>query len=444
MKPANFRPLPSGVQAGCSYCEHVELWLLLLVAALGALIGAALAIVWLKGKQSSRGARGAANAQTTNAAASGSALEVPLAQLMSVLPGASLAVDGVSGAVVRASQRAVSLGLVTANRIAVADLDELVRRVVADGATRERDFLLRRAPRDAAPLQLRARAATLNATTVLVFVEDVTGVRRVDTARRDFVANVSHELKTPVGALLLLSEALSDASEEPAAVRKFSDRITAECERLTRLIADLIDLSRLQSDDPLQDAREVAIDDLIMEAVDTVRTAAAGQQISVVVGGKKGLSVYGVEGQLVTALRNLLANAISYSQPKTRVAVGVGAADGTVSISVKDQGIGIAASEIDRIFERFYRVDPARSRVTGGTGLGLSLVKHICQNHGGEVTVWSIPGEGSTFTLRLPQFLAGLELSTPDPGVPQDRAIAPEVDGSDQSTRAAQSGGGTS
>lgn len=419
----------------------MELWLLLLVAALGALVGAVVATVLIRGKTPGRGVGTTLGTPTTGTAVTTTATQIPLAQLMSVLPGASLAVDGISGVVERASQRAVSLGLVTANRIAVTELDELVRRVVADGATRERDFLLRRAPRDAAPLHLRARAATLNSTTVLVFVEDVTGVRRVDTVRRDFVANVSHELKTPVGALLLLSEALSDASEDPAAVRKFSDRITAECERLTRLIADLIDLSRLQSDDPLRDAREVAIDDLISEAVDTVRTAAAGQQISVVVGGTKGLSVYGVEDQLITALRNLLANAIAYSQPKTRVAVGVAAADGTVSISVKDQGIGIASDEIDRIFERFYRVDPARSRVTGGTGLGLSLVKHICQNHGGEVTVWSVPGEGSTFTLRLPQYLAGLEPTTPDTAAPQTRPIASGAVGSDQSTPAAQSGG---
>ena len=419
----------------------MELWLLVLVAVLGALVGAGLAAAWLQRRKSRELTGTAGPANSGEFALGAGAPEIPLAQLMSVLPGASLAVDGVSGTVERASQRAVSLGLVSANRIGVAELDELVRRVMVDGATRERDFLLRRAPRDAAPLHLRARAAALNSTTVLVIVEDVTGVRRVDTVRRDFVANVSHELKTPVGALLLLSEALSDASEDPAAVRRFSDRITAECERLTRLIADLIDLSRLQSDDPLRDAREVAIDDLVVEAVDTVRTAASGQQISVVVGGAKGLSVYGVEDQLVTALRNLLANAIAYSQPKTQVAVGVAATDGTVSITVKDQGIGIARGEIDRIFERFYRVDPARSRVTGGTGLGLSLVKHICQNHGGEVTVWSVPGEGSTFTLRLPQFLAGVDATTTDQRASATGADAPDAITGEATARAAQSGG---
>lgn len=329
--------------------------------------------------------------------------EIPLAQLMSVLPGASLVVDGPSGAVERASQMSLSLGLVTANRIAVSEVQELVGRVARDGVTRERDFLLRRSSRDVAPLHLRARAAALSSTTVLVFVEDLTGVRRVDTVRRDFVANVSHELKTPIGALMLLSEALSDASEDPVAVRRFSDRIKAECERLNGLVADLIDLSRLQSENPLKDAREVAIDDVVAEAVDAVGTAAARQQIAIMVGGTTGLLVYGVEDQLITAVRNLLANAIAYSQPKTRVAVATATHDGQVSISVTDQGIGIDPAELDRVFERFYRVDPARSRVTGGTGLGLSLVKHICQNHGGEVAVWSVPGEGSTFTLRLPQ-----------------------------------------
>ena len=312
-------------------------------------------------------------------------------------------VDGPSGAVERASQMSLSLGLVTANRIAVSEVQELVGRVARDGVTRERDFLLRRSSRDVAPLHLRARAAALSSTTVLVFVEDLTGVRRVDTVRRDFVANVSHELKTPIGALMLLSEALSDASEDPVAVRRFSDRIKAECERLNGLVADLIDLSRLQSENPLKDAREVAIDDVVAEAVDAVGTAAARQQIAIMVGGTTGLLVYGVEDQLITAVRNLLANAIAYSQPKTRVAVATATHDGQVSISVTDQGIGIDPAELDRVFERFYRVDPARSRVTGGTGLGLSLVKHICQNHGGEVAVWSVPGEGSTFTLRLPQ-----------------------------------------
>ena len=417
----------------------MDLWLLLLVAACAALAGAAIAAAWLTRRQHTPAVGGT---QALRDPAVPRAPEIPLAQLMSVLPGATLAVDGVSGTVERASQRSVSLGLVTANRIAVAEVEELVRRVVEDGATRERDFLLRRSPRDPAPLHLRARAAALTPTTVVVFVEDVTGVRRVDSVRRDFVANVSHELKTPIGALMLLSEALSDASEDPVSVRRFSDRIQAECERLTRLVADLIDLSRLQSDDPLLDAREVWIDEVVAEAVDTVETAAARQQITVVVGGTTGLAVYGVEDQLITALRNLLANAIAYSQPKTRVAVAVAAGDGTVSISVKDQGIGIAQGEIDRIFERFYRVDPARSRVTGGTGLGLSLVKHICQNHGGEISVWSVPGEGSTFTLRLPQLRDDLVDDTGELGLAGQLPQTPPALTSDGPSRPAQPGGG--
>lgn len=345
--------------------------------------------------------------------------DLPIGQLLSVLPGASLLVDGSSGTVERATPRAVSLGLVSHDRISSDELLTLVNEVHADGGTRQRDILLRRYAKDTSALPVRARAAALTPSTVLVLVEDYSGVRRVDTVRRDFVANVSHELKTPIGALMLLSEALSDASEDPAAVRRFSDRIQAECQRLTRLVADLIDLSRLQGDDPLQNAKRVMVDDVVEEAVDAVRTAAATQQIDVVVGGAQGLSVYGVEDQLVTALRNLLANAIAYSQPKTRVAVGVAAPEGMVSISVKDQGIGIAGADIDRIFERFYRVDPARSRITGGTGLGLSLVKHICHNHGGEVTVWSVPGEGSTFSLRLPQYrdeFTGPPSRSPSPG----------------------------
>ena len=376
---------------------------LLLAVLIGMAFGALLTVVTM-----SRG-RLPADAEEINVSAPQAALPAdsfPVSQMMAVLPGASVLVDGASGVVERATARAVSLGLVSADRVASEDLRQLVSEVFADGATREHDIVMRRPALRGQPFHLRARAGKLSDKAVFVLVEDHSGVRRVDTVRRDFVANVSHELKTPIGALMLLSEALSDASENPAAVKKFTGRIQAECERLTRLVADLIDLSRLQGDQPLESARLVSVDDVVEEAVDSVRTAAATQQIEIRVGGTTGLSVFGVEEQLITAVRNLLANALAYSQPRTNVAVGVSAQDGLVRIAVTDQGIGIAADELQRIFERFYRVDQARSRETGGTGLGLSIVKHICHNHGGEVSVWSVPGEGSTFTLRLPQYLA--------------------------------------
>ena len=178
-------------------------------------------------------------------------------------------------------------------------------------------------------------------------------------------------------------------------MRHFAFRMSNECGRLTHLVADLIDLSRLQGDQPLDSAKPTSVDWVVSEAVDMLATAARNAEIEVVTGGEAGLMVYGVEDQLVTAVRNLLSNAIAYSSPQTRVAIGVAERDGIVNISVTDQGIGIAESDLDRIFERFYRVDPARSRITGGTGLGLAIVKHVCNNHGGDVTVWSVEGRAA-------------------------------------------------
>jgi len=177
-----------------------------------------------------------------------------------------------------------------------------------------------------------------------------------------------------------------------------------EASRLSHLIQDVIDLSRLQSDDPLTHAEVVDVDELVQRAMDETRTLAAKEDIELLAGADSSAIVYGDAGQLLTALRNLLTNAIAYSPSHTRVAVSVRTDGAVVEVTVKDQGIGIPVNDLDRIFERFYRVDPARSRVTGGTGLGLAIVKHVCQNHGGECTVWSEPGVGSTFTLRLPAY----------------------------------------
>jgi two-component system sensor histidine kinase SenX3 len=237
---------------------------------------------------------------------------------------------------------------------------------------------------------------------VALLVEDVTEARRVDDVRRDFVANVSHELKTPVGAMSLLAEAMQDASNDPQAVRRFAGRLQHEAGRLARLVQELIDLSRLQGADPLPEQDLVPVDKVLAEAVDRTRTAAAAGGIEIVRGGQRGLMVCGSESQLVTAVGNLIENAVHYSPERTRVAVAVRQREGAVEISVTDQGMGIAEKDLERVFERFYRADPARSRATGGTGLGLAIVKHVATNHGGEVSVWSVEGSGSTFTLRLP------------------------------------------
>jgi two-component system sensor histidine kinase SenX3 len=175
-----------------------------------------------------------------------------------------------------------------------------------------------------------------------------------------------------------------------------------ESTRLGRLVNELLELSRLQGAEPLPEPLPVSVDRVIAEVLDRTRTAAAVKRIDVLVTGEKGLTVYGSDGQFATAVANLVENAIAYSAEDTKVTVAVHTGDEQVEISVTDQGIGIAPSDLDRIFERFYRADQARSRSTGGTGLGLAIVKHIATNHGGRVSVTSAPGEGSTFTLRLP------------------------------------------
>ena len=240
---------------------------------------------------------------------------------------------------------------------------------------------------------------------VLVLVSDESESERVHEVRRDFVANISHELKTPIGALSLLSEAVLGAKDDPVAVTKFATRMQSESKRLTDLVQEIINLSRLQDSDPLQIAQELDIEDLINAAIDQSQISADYRQISVSHAEEKHEIVLGDREQLIMAIQNLIENAINYSPEGTKVSVTTSVEDGIMEISVTDQGIGIPESDIDRIFERFYRVDPARSRQTGGTGLGLSIVKHVASKHGGEVKVWSAQGVGSTFSLRLPVFI---------------------------------------
>jgi two-component system sensor histidine kinase SenX3 len=307
--------------------------------------------------------------------------------------------------VVLRSTTTVPYGLVRGKRIRVPQVDILVRQVLQDGHTREISVEVPRSHRGTELLSLEVRVAPL-ADHVLVVAEDQSAVRRVDAVRRDFVANVSHELKTPVGALALLAEAVQESADDPEAVRRFSNRMQHETARLSQLVQDLISLSRLQGNDPLRDGTVVSIDDVVAEAVDATHLEADARRIRLEVRGQHGLHVIGDLEQLSTALRNLITNAINYSPDLTRVVVAVktvGKSDDTIEISIADQGIGIPERDLERVFERFYRVDPARSRATGGTGLGLSIVKHIAANHGGDVRVWSSEGAGSTFTLRLPR-----------------------------------------
>jgi two-component system sensor histidine kinase SenX3 len=292
----------------------------------------------------------------------------------------------------------------------------MVHATRRDGEIREAELELPRGPLGRGWLVVSARVAPLGTQHVLLLVADRTETRRVEEIRRDFVANVSHELKTPVGALSLLAEAISDAADDPDAVRRFAGRIGKESARLTLLVQEIIDLSRLQVAGSLAEPVRVAVDEVVAEAVDRSRLAAQAADIALDVGPAAGASVYGDAELLVTAVRNLVDNAVRYSEPGTRVGVGVRRADGLVEVAVTDSGVGIPEDEQARVFERFYRVDPARSRATGGTGLGLSIVKHVAANHGGDVTVWSRPGSGSTFTLRLPDADASGAAGVPSSG----------------------------
>ncbi len=332
--------------------------------------------------------------------------EIPdeVARILAVLPSVSIVVDQ-DGTVLRASAKAFALGLVNRNLIAIRDLAKLVHAVAEDGEAREQEMRVRRPPLGRELLELRVRVADLGTGAILVLIDDLAEERRVDAVRRDFVANISHELKTPVGALSVLAEAIQSASDDPEQVRHFAQRMQMESTRLGHLVQDVIDLSRLQGDDPLSHATIVNIDEVIALAIEDMRMLAENRDIDLVIASDAPTFVYADASQVQTAVRNLLVNAIAYSSDGTSVAVHSREIDSIVEIMVKDQGVGIPANDLDRIFERFYRVDPARSRVTGGTGLGLAIVKHVCQNLGGECTVWSEVGVGSTFTLRLPTFV---------------------------------------
>ncbi|WP_088799315.1 MULTISPECIES: cell wall metabolism sensor histidine kinase WalK [unclassified Streptomyces] len=327
--------------------------------------------------------------------------------VLSVLRSSAVVLDE-ADAVVKASSAAYALGLVRGGKLAVEPMMAMARDTRRDGEIRQVELdLPRRGTGRGEALAVSARVAPLGSRLVLLLVEDLTEARRIEAVRRDFVANVSHELKTPVGALSLLSEAVMDASDDPEAVERFAGRMQNEATRLTNLVQELIDLSRVQNDNPLEDAEPVRVDELVAEAMDRCRQQAGAKQITMAVGGAAELHVWGNRGQLAAALGNLVENAVNYSPARTRVGIAgrrVSAPGGDlIEIAVTDQGIGISEKDRDRVFERFYRVDPARSRATGGTGLGLAIVKHVAASHGGEVTVWSAEGQGSTFTLRLPE-----------------------------------------
>jgi two-component system sensor histidine kinase SenX3 len=333
--------------------------------------------------------------------------EAALARRLLDLMDPAVVLVGTDDAVLLANPAARALGIVRGNRLMVPELLGLVQEVRTGGGRR----LDVRLPGDLAgtgPRLVGVHGVRLHSGTlpppgpVALVLQDVTEARRVEAVRRDFVANVGHELKTPVGALSLLAEAIEGAADDPDAVQRFAGRIAHEADRLARLVRELIDLSRIQGGEPLPELMPVDIDTVLAEAVDRTRTVARAKELEIVVGGQPGLVVRGVESQLATAVTNLLANAVAYSSGSDKIAVAARARSGFAEIAVTDSGIGIPRKDRTRVFERFYRVDQSRASSTGGTGLGLAIVKHVASNHGGSVSVWSEEGLGSTFTLRIP------------------------------------------
>lgn len=305
-----------------------------------------------------------------------------------------------SGEVVQASAPAHELGLIRDDRLRNLELQALVESVLRDGIVREDSFTINRRRR--APAHVFARVAPLASGMVLALVEDRTREHRIETLRRDFVANSSHELKTPIGAINLLAEAVREARDDPDSVERFASRMQIESERLTHLIQQIIDLSRIQDDDLSGERSPISLNDLAAEAIERSETDAQAKNIEISLTVGDTVLSYGNRMQLLSAVGNLVENAVTYSPEGSRVAVKVEQEGDQATIIVTDSGIGIDEDDRTRVFERFYRVDPARARTTGGTGLGLSIVKHVAASHGGKVELWSEPGVGSTFTLRLP------------------------------------------
>ena len=357
---------------------------------LGLLIGGALTYLWMK--KSSIG-------ESSNLIPDSS--KDLLLKLIQSLPDIVIWVDR-ENKIKYASDVALSLNIARDEKIQIPELENLISaaREIDDPIVKK---VKAKRPLGIAKLNLDTWITRLERGEVLLWAQNNSVISRVEDVRRDFVANISHELKTPVGALSLLSEAIEEAGKDSEAIQKFAKRIGPETKRLTNVIRDIIDLSQVQSDDPLASANAVEIDKVINDAIDAVQLLADLHSIEIIQVNAPDVKIVGDYYQLVMAIRNLLSNAITFSPVNSRITVGANLKNGVVEITVSDQGIGISLENQSRIFERFYRVDPARSRTTGGTGLGLAIVKHVCENHGGEVSLWSVPGQGSTFTLKFPQ-----------------------------------------
>jgi two-component system sensor histidine kinase SenX3 len=319
---------------------------------------------------------------------------------LEVLDTAGVVVDA-TNQVVDQSSKAKDMGLVEYDKVISPELVELMTkaRVTRQSVTAELFFAKNlRSPK----LYIWARATLLSEELVILLIEDRTEAKRLDETRRDFVENISHELKTPISAISLLSEALQVAIDDPEQVKKFSKNLHRESKRLGSLVTKIIQLSRIQAGDLQGDIEVFDLGQIVDEAVELNQFLADSKGVKIASDTPSEIYVQGDAGLISMAIKNLIENAVLYSENNSNVGVGLSEVEGFAEVAVIDKGIGIPLDQQERIFERFYRVDPSRSRETGGTGLGLSIVKHAANNHGGEVTLFSRPNLGSTFTLRIP------------------------------------------
>jgi two-component system sensor histidine kinase SenX3 len=377
----------------------------LLVALLAALAGGAIGAFAVASRDRPRLRAAESHRQVLEQTSRG--LEADLAHLRSslqALPLGVVVVDSDGSALLRNSQADRVLGVLHLDVLVGEAVDAHLADALA-GSTRESTLEVYGPPRRTLRLSGSPVPLTDAKSAALVTIEDITERVRLDAARTDLVANLTHELKTPVGGLALLAETLAE-EDEPEVVQRLAPKLVTEAHRLSRIVDELLELSRIELGG-LGEPEVVAVDVILRDACERVRPLAASHRIEVQP-VPACAELIGNPRQMVSALGNLVENAVKYSDPGSIVEVD-SAVDGPwVDLTVRDHGIGIPARDLDRIFERFYRVDKARSRATGGTGLGLSIVRHVAANHGGTVTVESREGEGSTFTLRLPRAGAGL------------------------------------
>ncbi|HNF04395.1 MAG TPA: ATP-binding protein [Mycobacterium sp.] len=337
---------------------------------------------------------------------SGITVSQMLQHVVSLAPIGMIVVDGLRD-VVFINERATELGLVR-NRLLDDRAWTAAQHTLTTGEDVEVDLSPPRRPATGrSGLSVRGHVRLLSDQDprfAVIYLDDQSEQARMEASRRDFVANVSHELKTPVAAMGVLAEALLESADDPETVQRFGEKILTESRRLANMVGELIELSRLQGAEPLPELAAVDVDSVVSEAISRHKVAADSADITVTTDAPSGFQVMGDQTLLVTALANLISNAIAYSPNASKVSISRCRRGDNIEIAVTDRGIGIARADQERVFERFFRVDKARSRATGGTGLGLAIVKHVAANHNGSIRLWSQPGTGSTFTLSIPAY----------------------------------------